>query len=97
VTEQSSATASLNAASTTVRRGTFSVDIILALVAMAGPLYVDIMPAIIATLRSEYCLRPDQAGFVAGANGYGSMLGALLALFLVSRVPWRASITTTAL
>lgn len=90
MTEQSSATASLNAASTTVRRGTFSVDIILALVAMAGPLYVDIMPAIIATLRSEYCLRPDQAGFVAGANGYGSMLGALLALFLVSRVPWRA-------
>jgi predicted MFS family arabinose efflux permease len=74
------------------RPGPLLVDVMLALVAMAGPLYVDLMPALIATLRAEYGLRPGEAGFVAGVNGYGSMIGALLALVLVSRIPWRASL-----
>lgn len=56
---------------------------------MAGPLYIDIMPSIIAALRGEYGLSAAQAGFVAASNGYGSTAGALLALFVVPRLPWR--------
>lgn len=90
MTDNGATTIALTTGKDATRRSTLLVDIILALVAMAGPLYVDIMPALIATLRTEYGLRPDQAGLVAGVNGYGSMVGALLALFLVSRIPWRA-------
>ena len=69
--------------------GGLRVAILLALLAMAGPLYIDIMPSIVAALRSEYGLSAAQAGFVAASNGYGSTLGALLALFIVPRLPWR--------
>ncbi|GLK85551.1 MFS transporter [Ancylobacter defluvii] len=71
------------------RSGGLRVAVLLALLAMAGPLYIDIMPSIVAALRSEYGLSAAQAGFVAASNGYGSTLGALLALFIVSRLPWR--------
>ena len=69
--------------------GGLRVPILLALLAMAGPLYIDIMPAIVAALRSEYGLDATQAGLVAASNGYGSTLGALLALVLVPRLHWR--------
>lgn len=71
------------------KHGSLRIAILLALLAMAGPLYIDIMPSIIAALRSEYGLSAPQAGFVAASNGYGSTLGALLALFIVPRLPWR--------
>lgn len=71
------------------RPGSLRVSVLLALLAMAGPLYIDIMPSIIAALRTEYGLSAAQAGFVAASNGYGSTLGALLALFIVPRLPWR--------
>ncbi|QEL26934.1 MFS transporter (plasmid) [Bosea sp. F3-2] len=65
------------------------IALLLALLSMAGPLYIDIMPSIVAALRTEYGLDATQAGFVAASNGYGSTLGALLALFIVPRLPWR--------
>ncbi len=74
------------------QRSPFTIDVMLGLVTMAGPLYIDIMPAFIAALRTEYGLRPEQAGFVAASNGYGATVGALLALFCVMRMPWRASL-----
>ena len=73
----------------TMKPAGLRVAILLALIAMIGPLYIDIMPAIIAALQAGYGLTPAQAGFVAAANGYGSTLGALLALFIVPRLPWR--------
>ncbi|MCB4771268.1 hypothetical protein LGR54_21910 [Ancylobacter sp. Lp-2] len=76
------------------RPGGLRVAVLLALLAMAGPLYIDIMPSIVAALRTEYGLSAAQAGFVAASNGYGSTLGALLALFIVSRVPWRPLATS---
>ncbi|MDQ0512966.1 hypothetical protein [Ancylobacter amanitiformis] len=71
------------------RPGGLRVAMLLALLAMAGPLYIDIMPSIVAALRAEYGLDAMQAGFVAASNGYGSTFGALLALFIVPRLPWR--------
>lgn len=82
-------TPSVAAARTEPKPGGLMVAVLLALFAMAGPLYIDIMPSIVATLRSEYSLSATQAGFVAAGNGYGSTLGALLALFIVPRLPWR--------
>ena len=73
-----------------VPHGALSVYVMVAMVAMAGPLYIDIMPAIIAALRTEYGLSAARSGYVAASNGYGSTCGALAALFIVPRVPWRA-------
>lgn len=82
-------TPSVAAARTESKPGGLIVAVLLALLAMAGPLYIDIMPSIVAALRSDYGLSATQAGFVAASNGYGSTLGALLALFVVPRLPWR--------
>lgn len=82
-------TPSVAAARTESKPGGLIVAVLLALLAMAGPLYIDIMPSIVAALRSDYGLSATQAGFVAASNGYGSTLGALLALFIVPRLPWR--------
>ncbi|MBS9476950.1 MFS transporter [Ancylobacter radicis] len=84
-----SAPAPLSAGPEVAPPATLSVYVMVAMVAMAGPLYIDIMPAIIAALRTEYGLSPAQAGYVAASNGYGSTFGALAALFLVPRIAWR--------
>lgn len=75
------------------------VGTLLALLAMVGPLYIDIMPSIVAALRTDWQLSPAQAGFVAASNGYGSTVGALLSLFVVGRLPWKpfAALLLTAL
>jgi MFS family permease len=80
---------SVTAARAEPRPADLRVALLLALLAMAGPLYIDIMPSIIAALRGEYGLSATQAGLVAASNGYGSTLGALLALIIVPRLPWR--------
>lgn len=85
-----SVTASPSAGGASAPHSALSVYVMVAMVAMAGPLYIDIMPAIIAALRTEYGLSAAQAGYVAASNGYGSTVGALAALFIVPRIPWRA-------
>lgn len=85
----SSTTARPSADGASAPHSALSVYVMVAMVAMAGPLYIDIMPAIVAALRTEYGLSATQAGYVAASNGYGSTFGALAALFIVPRVPWR--------
>jgi len=63
--------------------------VLLAFLATAGLFYVNIMPALVAGLIDGLGFTKRQAGFVGSANVYGAACGALVAVFLVSRFPWR--------
>jgi predicted MFS family arabinose efflux permease len=65
--------------------------VLLAFLATAGLFYVNIMPALVDGLIEGLGFSNRQAGFVGSANVYGAAAGALVAVFLVRRVPWRAS------
>jgi predicted MFS family arabinose efflux permease len=63
--------------------------VLLAFLATAGLFYVNIMPAIVAGLIDGLGFSNREAGFVGSANVYGAACGALIAVFLVRRLPWR--------
>ena len=63
--------------------------VLLAFLATAGLFYVNIMPALVAGLIDGLGFTNRQAGFVGSANVYGAACGALVAVFLVRRLPWR--------
>lgn len=71
------------------RPGGLRIELLLAFLAVAGPLYIDIMPVYVAGLRQGLGFTPQQAGLVASLNSYGATLGALLAIPAVTRLPWR--------
>jgi MFS family permease len=63
--------------------------VLLAFLATAGLFYVNIMAALVAGLVDGRGLSNREAGLVASANVYGAALGALIAVLLVKRAPWR--------
>ncbi len=63
--------------------------VLLAFLATAGLFYVNIMPALVAGLIDGLGFSNRQAGLVGSANVYGAACGALVAVFLVRRLPWR--------
>jgi predicted MFS family arabinose efflux permease len=63
--------------------------VLLAFLATAGLFYVNIMPALVAGLIDGLGFSKREAGFVGSANVYGAACGALVAVFLVRRLPWR--------
>ncbi len=65
--------------------------IMLAFLATAGLFYVNIMAAIVDGLVTGMGLSDRKAGLVGSANIYGASLGALIAVVLIKRVPWRAA------
>ncbi len=62
---------------------------LLAFLATAGLFYVNIMAAIVDGLVSGLSFSDSQAGNIGSANIYGAAIGALAAVFLVKRAPWR--------
>ncbi|MGH6949245.1 MAG: MFS transporter, partial [Vitreimonas sp.] len=64
-------------------------SVLLAFLATAGLFYVNIMPAIVAGVHDGLGVTDQQAGWVGSANIYGAALGALGAVFIVKRAPWR--------
>ena len=65
--------------------------VVLSLLATAGFFYVNIMPAIVQGLVDALGFSQREAGLVGSANLYGASTGALLAVLLVKRLPWRAT------
>lgn len=61
----------------------------LAFLATAGLFYVNIMAAIVDGLVGGLGLSDERAGQIGSANIYGAALGALAAVGLVRRWPWR--------
>jgi DHA1 family inner membrane transport protein len=81
---------------TPVRRGwprapedSLLASVLLSFLATAGLFYVNIMAALVDGLTSGAGLTARQAGFVASANVYGAAVGALAAVFIIRRAPWR--------
>lgn len=68
--------------------------VLLSFLATAGLFYVNIMPAIVEGLMNGLGFSARAAGLVGSANVYGAAAGALLAAFLVKRLPWRPVVTT---
>jgi DHA1 family inner membrane transport protein len=62
---------------------------LLAFLATAGMFYVNIMAAIVDGLVSGLGLSDSQAGTIGSVNIYGASVGALVAVFIVKRFPWR--------
>ena len=63
--------------------------VLLAFLATAGLFYVNIMAAIVDGLVAGLGLTESQAGTVGSVNIYGAAAGALVAVFLVRRMPWK--------
>lgn len=61
----------------------------LGMLGTAGMFYVNLLPAIVSGLRDALGYSNAQAGYVASANVYGAALGALAAVFIVRRLPWK--------
>lgn len=68
--------------------------VLLAFLATAGLFYVNIMPALVDGLIGGLGFSNREAGFVGSANVYGAALGALAAVFVVKRLPWRPCAVT---
>tara|TARA_R110000868_G_scaffold13892_1_gene64589 strand:+ start:31345 stop:32541 length:1197 start_codon:yes stop_codon:yes gene_type:complete len=64
--------------------------VLLAFLATAGLFYVNIMAAIVDGLVSGIGFTEAQAGQIGSVNIYGAAAGALLSVFLVKRLPWKA-------
>ncbi len=62
---------------------------LLAILTTAGIYYVNIMAAIVTGLSDGLGFSAKEAGLVGSANVYGAAAGALVAVFLVKRLPWR--------
>jgi predicted MFS family arabinose efflux permease len=63
--------------------------VLLSFLATAGLFYVNIMPALISGLIEGLGFSNRDAGLVGSANIYGAALGALTAVFIVKKIPWR--------
>lgn len=62
----------------------------LAMVATAGFFYVNILPALVDGLVTGRGYSTADAGQIGSANIYGAAVGALLAVPLAGRLPWRS-------
>src|SRR5262245_52798041 len=69
--------------------GGFLTYLLLAFLTTAGLFYVDIIAALVASLRDAAGFTAQQAGWVAAANVYGAAIGGLIAVFTVRRLRWR--------
>lgn len=72
-------------------------SVLLSFLATAGLFYVNIMAALVDGLISGAGLTAKQAGLVASANVYGAAVGALTAVFIIHRLPWRPTAITVLL
>ncbi|WP_156824229.1 MFS transporter [Salinimonas chungwhensis] len=73
----------------TVNAEGMAARIMLAFLATAGLFYVNIMPAIVSGLIDSLGFSRADAGLVASLNIYGAAVGALIAVFIISRVKWK--------
>lgn len=71
--------------------------VLLSFLATAGLFYVNIMAALVTGLSDGLGIKPASAGLIASANVYGAAVGALIAVFLIRRIPWRIAATTALL
>jgi predicted MFS family arabinose efflux permease len=62
---------------------------LLAFVATAGVVYINIMQALVTGLSDGLHISSARAGAIGAANAYGATLGAFAGVFLVPRLDWK--------
>lgn len=65
--------------------------VLVAFVAMSGLAYLNFLPSVLGALAGEIGWSESEAGQIVAANGYGGLVGSAVAIFIVRRVPWRAT------
>lgn len=80
-----------------VPENSLAASVLLSFLATAGLFYVNIMAALVDGLIGGAGLTAKQAGLVASANVYGAAVGALTAVFIIRRLPWRPTAVTVLL
>lgn len=79
----------LNIAPRPVPPDSMAARILLSFLATAGLYYVNIMPALIDSLKVGLAFSNRQAGLVGSFNMYGGAVGALLIAFIIKHITWR--------
>lgn len=65
---------------------------LLGFIAMAGLAYINFMPGVIDALAGGIGFSQQQAGQIVAINGYGGLLGSLLAIVIVNRIGWKITL-----
>ncbi len=60
----------------------------LAFAAMSGLSYINFLPGVVSALAGDIGFSESQAGQIVSANGYGAIVGSLIAIFLVRHWSW---------
>ncbi|BBN81491.1 hypothetical protein PA25_14760 [Pseudoalteromonas sp. A25] len=64
---------------------------------MSGVFYVNFLPSVVSTLVHSGSFNEVQAGQIVAFNGYGSLIGSTVAVFMVRVVAWRSVISLSLL
>ncbi|MDP2559647.1 MFS transporter [Psychrobium sp. 1_MG-2023] len=64
----------------------------LAFIAMAGLSYINFLPGVVNALAGGIGFNEVEAGEIVASNGYGGLLGSIIAIFLVRKVSWQPAI-----
>lgn len=60
-----------------------------AFIAMAGLSYINFLPALVNALAGNIGFTEVQAGEIVALNGYGGLVGSLIAIFMVDKISWK--------
>lgn len=60
-----------------------------AFIAMAGLAYINFLPSVVNALAGGIGFNQTEAGQIVAANGYGGLIGSIVAIFLIHKVQWR--------
>lgn len=62
---------------------------LLAFSAMAGLAYINFLPGVVNALAGDIGFSDAEAGQIVALNGYGALLGSIVAVFLVRKLYWQ--------
>ena len=66
----------------------------LAFICMAGLAYINFLPGVVSALAGGVGFSEVEAGQIVAVNGYGGLVGSVVAIFLVRRVNWKTAVAT---
>ena len=66
----------------------------LAFICMAGLAYINFLPGVVSALAGGVGFSEVEAGQIVAVNGYGGLVGSVVAIFLVRRVNWKTAVVT---
>ena len=64
---------------------------LLAFSAMAGLAYINFLPGVVNALAGGIGFSEAEAGQIVALNGYGGLLGSIVAIFLVRKLHWQST------